>query len=129
MRVVLGVIFMIAGWGKVFGGMHEGLAAAFAGTLIGLPAWAFLVVGLLELVGGLLLIAGVLTASAAIPLAIIMFVASIVQWTGMVGDGGFMAARLDLLMVATLVLLALAGGGKLSLEQLWKKPKRKKSKK
>ncbi len=127
-RIVAGAIFVLAGWGKVFGGMAAGMQGAMAGTWLALPAVAWLVIGIVELVGGLLLIAGLFMSWNALVLAVIMLFASIVQWTGTLGGGGFGAARLDVLLLAVLVLFSMTGAGKLSVDNVWCKPKASKAK-
>lgn len=123
-RIVAGAIFVLAGWGKVFSGGAAGLAGAFAGTWLALPAVAWTIVGVIELLGGLLLLAGLFMSWNALVLAVIMLVASIVQWAGMLGgNGGFAGARLDILLFAVLVLLSMTGAGKLSADGVWCKPK------
>ncbi len=91
--------------------MLEGLGFPLAGVL----AW---LVAVVELLGGLALILGVYTRVAAIPLATIMVVSTIVVWSGAMGDPGFQAARLDVLLLAAMVSLALTGPGRAALKEL-----------
>ena len=114
-RVIIGVIFVVAGSMKLFVGM-DGLVTTL--TEINFPAAAFLmwVVAVTEFVGGIMLILGLYTRHAAIPLAAIMVVSTILQWSGELGAGGFMAAQLDLLLFASLVSLAFTGAGKWALK-------------
>jgi putative oxidoreductase len=72
-RIAVGWVFVEAGWGKLH---HLDKVAAFFADL-GLPAPGFqahLVAGT-EFAGGLLLLAGLLTRIASVPLSVIMVVA------------------------------------------------------
>ena len=113
-RAVTGIIFFTAGLNKLLGGvggfadMLENIGLPLAGVL----AW---VVALSELIGGALLLLGAFTRYAAIVLAMIMVVSTVVVWGGFIGDGGFQAARLDVLLLATTISLAFMGSGKWAL--------------
>lgn len=122
LRLALGIVFVVSGLGKVLGiGPKASGIAGFAETLagLGLPlptlfAWA---VGLVELVGGGLLIVGLFTRYAAGLLAVIMAVATVLvhlPYGFVAGDGG-----IEYTLVLTLVSLALvlSGPGACSLER------------
>lgn len=72
LRIVLGIAFVIHGWGKLSGGV--GGVAGFFGGMLGIPAPELMawVVTIVELVGGILLIVGALTQIAGILLALDM---------------------------------------------------------
>lgn len=121
LRVALGIVFLVAGAGKV---LNIGPKAAgidgFAGFLmsLGVPfptlfAW---VVGLVELVGGFLLLVGLFTRYAAILLAIDMAVATWVVHL----PNGFAAGTNGIEFTMTLFLvttaLVLSGPGRYALE-------------
>jgi putative oxidoreductase len=72
MRLGLGVIMVVHGYHKVFGGLHH--HAQFVASL-GLPAWLGYVSSFAEFLGGLLVLAGLFTRAAALAIAIDMFVA------------------------------------------------------
>lgn len=115
LRVVIGVIFTVHGYGKLFGGMEQ-FTAFITGTLKfpALLAWAAAGV---EFFGGVALILGLLTRVAALGIAIVMAVAvAKVHWpSGLTGEGGY-EYPLTLLCVA--VSLILTGAGPLSLDRL-----------
>ena len=74
LRVILGVIFAYHGFGKLFGGI-EGTAGMFGSLGIPMPLASAWLVGLVEFVGGLALIAGVGARFAAALLIPTMLVA------------------------------------------------------
>ncbi len=122
LRLALGIVFVVAGAGKVLeiGPKASGIAG-FTDTLTGLGvplpslfAWS---VGLLELVGGLLLLLGLLTRYTAAILAVIMAVATVLVHLpeGFVaGEGGI---EYTLVLTLTSLSLALSGPGAASLER------------
>lgn len=122
LRLALGIVFVVSGTGKVLGtGPKASGIAGFSEMLagLGLPvptlfAWG---VGLVELVGGILLLAGLFTRYVAGLLAVVMAVATVLVHLpeGFVaGDGG-----IEYTLVLTLVSLALvlSGPGACSLER------------
>ncbi len=117
MRVVTGVIFAIAGWMK-FQNMDGALAsygtiATF--TAAGIPAATFFayLVAIIELVGGIALIAGLWTRVAAKLLAIVMLVAFLLTLT----QQGFFMAELPLVMFVLCFNLFCVGGGKYAMDK------------
>ena len=69
-RVVAGLIFVFAGYGKLTGIVNfSGMLAGIGFPAAGFFAW---LVAIIELVGGVLLILGLWTYAAAIALAIVM---------------------------------------------------------
>ncbi|KYH27513.1 DoxX [Halalkalicoccus paucihalophilus] len=120
-RIALGIVFLVAGIGKVFavGPKATGMAG-FAGFLASLsvpmPTLFAWLVGLLELVGGLLLLVGLFTRYAAVLLAIDMLVAT---WlvhlpSGFaVGNGGY---EYTLVLALVSIALVFSGPGRLALE-------------
>jgi len=113
-RIAAGIILVVAGWGKLTGGIDQ-----FAGgmTQMGLPAAQVLapLVVAFELVGGLLILAG---AGARwlgmVMVAQFLILAFFVQMPAR----GFGAARLDLMMLAAGLMLVLAGAGKASVDEM-----------
>ncbi|WP_042146156.1 MULTISPECIES: DoxX family protein [unclassified Pseudoalteromonas] len=118
LRLVLGVIFIGHGWGKLFG---EGNPAGFAGWLgsMGLePSYLLAIAaGLAETLGGALLIIGLLTRVAASSLVIVMLVAIgfVHLDAGMFGKGGY---EFQLLLLAGVVNILIQGAGKLSVDEM-----------
>lgn len=110
LRVVTAIVFLTHGWPKLTGGV-DGLAGMLGGRGFPAPlAWAWLVT-LLETAGALLLALGVFVAPIALLLAVEMVVAILLVhlprgWY--VADGGM---ELNVLLIAALVALILAGPG------------------
>ena len=119
-RVVLGYIFLDSGLGKWRRGI-SGTGEWFAGLGFPFAQPTARIVATLELVGGVLLILGLGVHWVALPLAGNMVVAAYVQRfkLGAPFQGGDVQGyELDVLMVATAVMLALTGAGPLSLDRL-----------
>jgi putative oxidoreductase len=118
LRIAVGVIFIVHGWPKITGA--RGMAAMMSGgeakpVLVGV----FTVQGLVEAVGGLLLILGVLTQLVAIAFMIIM-VGAIALKIGRLKTG-FMATQttgweFDFVLLAANLLLFFTGPGSLALQ-------------
>ncbi len=110
LRIGVGVIFVVAGWGKLTG--IEGTQEFFGGIgipLAGLMAW---VVALVEFVGGLMVLAGAYIRIPAVLLAIIMLVAIFTVKL----EQGFSALRIDLMLLVAALALYLLGSGSYSLD-------------
>ncbi len=117
LRLVTGVVFFAHGWKKFFVDGVGGFTT-FLGQL-GIPApglFGPLVAGI-ELVGGLLLVFGLFTRWAAIPLAATMLVAAA---TVHLKNGFFLPAGFEytLVLFAANVNLFLAGPGAFALDNL-----------
>jgi putative oxidoreductase len=115
-RVTVGVIFLQSGWGKLHN--LEKVTGFFAS--LGLPAPGFqapLVAGT-EFVAGILLIAGLATRLASIPLMIIMVVALSTALRGDIHGFGDLAGSSEFLYLLLLFWLAVHGAGLLSLDTL-----------
>lgn len=116
LRVVVGAVFAAHGAQKIFEYTLPGTIGSFAGMGIPLPEIAAPVVAFVELVGGILLIAGFFTRPVGILLAIDMAVALVAVhlpaglW---VGEGGY--EFVAVLGVAALAL-AFTGAGRFSLD-------------
>jgi putative oxidoreductase len=117
LRVVTGLVFFMHGYTKVFVWGFEGTAAGFGQMGIPLANIAGPFVGLLELLGGLALVAGLATRWISIPLAVTMLVA-IVQVhlaKGFFAPEGY---EFPLTLLAATVGLTLTGGGALAVDNL-----------
>lgn len=128
LRLGVGAVFMAHGAQKLFGtwggGGPDGTAAFF--SQVGLnPAYPLaLAVGVTELIGGLMLIAGAYTLVAAFALLVVMSVAVwkvhymngfFLNWGLTPGQGhGF---EFNLVLVAALVSLMLTGAGAFSIDR------------
>ena len=117
LRVVVGVVFLAHGGQKLFVYGLDGVAGAFG--QMGVPAAAITgpLTALVELLGGLALVAGLLTRLAGFGLAITMI--------GAIGfahlTAGFFApngVEFPLTLLAASVAFAVAGAGRFSLDHL-----------
>ena len=130
LRIAGGLIFLPHGWSKIAG---DGGAAAFAAdvaTNYNIPSLLGYVAAYAEVIGAVLLIAGLLTRLDALLLACTMFVAAfIVQLPDALfemqpgANKAFVALRgieMPLAMFAICVALVLTGAGRMSLDHLLK---------
>jgi putative oxidoreductase len=119
LRVVTGVVMAAHGYSKIASGPSN-----FGETLSGLgvpaPGLMAWVVTLVELVGGILLILGLLTRIAGLLIAINLAVATLLVKTNVgliAGEGQGAGAELDLALLAGALALALMGPGPLSIDR------------
>ncbi len=121
LRVILGIIFIREGSGKLlgwFGGVGPAATGAFFAQLgIPFPQFNAYLVGLTEFLGGLAFLAGFLTRLAVIPIVVTMM-------------GAIMTAKEasswnhPLLIIAASLSLLQAGAGPLSLDRRLSKDRR-----
>jgi putative oxidoreductase len=112
LRIGVGVVFIMAGWGKLTG--IEGTQEFFGNIgipMAGIMAW---VVAIVEFVGGLLVLVGFKATLPNLLLAFVMIVALLTTKLG----GEFRAARLDLMLLFMTLALAILGSGKYSLDSM-----------
>ena len=119
-RMVVGIVFLSEG-------IQKFLFAAAQGSgrfeKIGLPAPEFLgpFVGITEIVCGFLILIGLLTRFAAIPLIIIMLIAIYTTKLPMLSDGGIWKmlhdSRTDWAMLLCSIFLVVKGGGAFSVDK------------
>jgi len=116
LRVVVGIVFFMHGYQKLFKMGIHGVTGFFTHLGIPLPGFFAVVVTLLELVGGILLITGLSTRIPAALLAIDILVAILTVHikNGFFGSG----VEFPLTLFAGAICLALAGGGSASLKRL-----------
>jgi putative oxidoreductase len=109
-RILAGIAFIIHGLPKLsdIAGTED-----FFANMIGLPAAMALPIGLLEVIGGIALLVGVLTRIASILLIIEMIGSTIVAKLSRGFVGGY---ELDLLLMAISISLLLTGPGRISVE-------------
>jgi putative oxidoreductase len=116
MRLFVGYFFFETGWGKVhnLGGMAE----RFAGWGIPAPAFSAALSGYTELVGGALVLAGLFTRLASVPMVINMLVALlVVKMKKVAGIDDFVELD-EPLYALSFLWLVFSGPGKASLDHL-----------
>ncbi len=115
-RVTLGVLFMSTGWGKV----HSlGKVTAFF-TELGIPAPGLNahVVSFVELIGGTLLLVGLASRLAALPLMASMAVAILTAQRDQVHGLPDLFGLVEWTYLVLLLWVAIAGPGKISIDHL-----------
>ena len=113
-RAAIGVIFIVQGSGKFNSGFANMLGN------MGIPVEMQIPIALAEVIGGILLIVGVLSRISASLLAIIMLGAIFVvkEASNLTGNGGY---AIDLILLASALLIITTGPGRISLAYVIKK--------
>ena len=113
-RAVIGVIFIVQGSGK----FDPGFAGFLANN--GLPVELQIPMALAETIGGIFLIIGVLSRISSSILSIIMLGAifHVKGASNLTGQGGY---ALDLLILAGVLIIIVAGPGRVSISNVVKK--------
>lgn len=139
LRLIIGLGFMAHGFAKLSAGPQK-----FAGVLqtLGIPAPGLMawMTALVELFGGLAVVAGAFIPIVSIPLAIIMLVAmftvhlpygfSSIKLVGMTGSGpqfGTPGYEVNLLYLAGLLTLVLGGASPFSVDRIFARRKARRS--
>lgn len=117
LRLALGLIMLMHGSHKVFGGLHQ-TAHFMAG--VGIPTWLAYVASFVELIGGLLVLAGFFTRFAACALMIDMLVAIWkVHWhNGLLGSPDRPGYEFPLSLLAIAFALIISGAGPISIDHV-----------
>ena len=113
-RLVLGLVFLRTGWGKLHS--LDSVEQFFASLGIPAPGVHAVLVGAVELVGGALLLAGLGTRLAALALAGTMAVAIVTAIAPQAGSLLDLTATVELAYLAMLAGLIVTGAGALSLD-------------
>ena len=115
LRVVVGVVFLMHGYQKLFKMGFHGVAGMLGHMGIPMPLFFAVIVTLVEFVGGILLIAGVAVRISASLIAVDMAVALLKVHL----PHGFFAqtggVELPLTLLGAAICLAIAGGGAMQL--------------
>ncbi len=114
LRIGVGLIFIVAGWGKLTG--IENTAGFFDNIGIPMPVVMAWVVAIVEFAGGIMVLAGLYMRIPALLLAVIMVVA--ILTTKLDADNIFRAMRLDLVLLLMSLSLFITGSGKISLNSM-----------
>ncbi|MGD9672316.1 MAG: DoxX family protein [Candidatus Nitrosocosmicus sp.] len=111
-RIMAGVAFIFHGLPK-FENL-QGTQGFFAS--VGIPAELAMIIGLLEVIGGTLLIVGLVTRITSILFIIEMICAVLIVklGNGLMGQGGY---EVDLLLMSISISLLLSGPGRVSIER------------
>jgi len=112
-RVLIALLFVLAGWGKIGG--YAGTQAYMQSA--GVPGMLLPLVILLELGGGLAIIAGVFTRPVALLLAVFSVVAGLLFHAGSADQVQQIMFLKNLGLAGGFLFLAAAGAGPLSLDQ------------
>lgn len=114
LRLVLGIIMIAHGFGKVFGGLSHHVHMV---SNLGLPGWLAYFSAAAEFFGGILIIVGLLTRFAALAIMIDMIVAIWkVHWkNGLMRDHGY---EFPLSVAAIAFALIFFGSGPIAFDTL-----------
>lgn len=115
-RVLMAILFIAAGWGK--------LGTGYAGTLqymaaMGVPGLLLPLVIALELGGGLAVLTGTLTRLAAAGLAIFCLASAVLFHGDFAAAGQSVQFMKNLAMAGGFLLLCLHGAGAFSVDAWW----------
>ena len=116
LRIVVGMVFLVHGLQKLLVMGFGGVAGFFGSLGVPAPGLFAVLVTLVEVLGGLALIVGLLTRLAAILLALDMLVAILTVHLPngfFVNNGGY---EFPLVLLASCVALAVAGAGEGALD-------------
>jgi putative oxidoreductase len=118
-RVMAGLILVVAAFEKFNGGGFDGFTKATTGMGLPLPQFWGVFIPLLELIGGALLLVGLGARWVAL-----LFVAEFLVTTFALKAqrqppfGGWDSLRIDLMLLAASIMLVLVGPGAFALESL-----------
>jgi putative oxidoreductase len=117
LRIVVGIVFLVHGYQKLFHMGFHGVAGFFGHAGIPLPMVSAVIVTLVEFVGGIMLVAGtgvrIAAALNAVDMAVAVLFVHLKHGFG-AQNGGF---EYPLTLLAATLCLALAGGGMFSLKK------------
>jgi putative oxidoreductase len=115
-RLAVGLLFLSTGWGKAHS--LEKVTQFFVSLHIPMPALNAVVVAYSELICGGLLVLGLCTRLATIPLIVSMIVAILTAKLANIHNVFDLVGADEFTYLCVLIMLALIGPGKLSLDRL-----------
>jgi len=115
-RLSVGLLFLSTGWGKVHS--LDKVTKFFVELGIPMPGLNAVVVGYSELVCGALLVVGLFTRLATLPLLVSMVVAILTAKLASIHGLFDLVGADEFTYLCVLLMLALIGPGKLSLDEL-----------
>jgi len=115
MRAAIGVIFIVHGTAK----FNPGFVAFLTGPLA-FPPQMQIPIALAETISGILLVVGVLSRISAAMISVVMLGAIfyVKKAANLTGEGGF---ELDLILLASCLVIIVAGPGRISIAHVAKK--------
>lgn len=113
-RVLISILFILAGFGKLTA--LSGTAAWFGSIGLPVPEVTAVVVGLVELLGGLAILVGFQTRVAAIVIALFTLGATAIAHLDFADANNILALQKNLSITGGLILLAVLGAGALSVD-------------
>ncbi|BCG89160.1 MULTISPECIES: DoxX family protein [unclassified Mesorhizobium] len=113
-RILLAVIFLLSGFGKLTA--ISGTAAYFGGLGLPAPTATAVIVGLIELLGGLAVLVGFQTRLAAWVLAVFTVATGLVAHTGWADQMQMIQFLKNLAITGGFLLLASSGAGAYSID-------------
>ncbi|MBZ9819092.1 DoxX family protein [Mesorhizobium sp. CA4] len=113
-RILLAVIFLLSGFGKLTA--ISGTAGYFGALGLPVPTVTAVVVGLIELLGGLAILVGFQTRTAAWVLAIFTIATGLVAHTGWADQMQMIQFLKNLAITGGFILLASSGAGAYSID-------------
>ena len=108
-RILLSIIFLLSGFGKLTA--IAGTAAYFGSMGLPVPTVTAVVVGLIELLGGLAILVGFQTRIAAWVLAVFTIATALVAHTGWADQNQMIHFLKNVAIAGGFVLLASSGAG------------------
>jgi putative oxidoreductase len=120
LRVMTSIVFIYHGYQKVFVMGLSNVAGFFEKISMPLPQVSGPFIGLLEFIGGILLLLGIFTRLLSTLFAIEFIVATYAKWVLM--DKGYAGSELELMLLVSCVLLATHGAGRWSLHGMLRLP-------
>jgi putative oxidoreductase len=117
MRLALGLIMLVHGSHKVFGGLHHHVQ--FVSSL-GFPAWMAYLSAFTEFLGGLLVLAGLFTRAAAFAICLDLAVAiwKVHLHNGLIGSPDHPGFEFPLAVFALAFALIFFGGGPIAIDHI-----------